>query len=80
MLSFLPPFLRGCLAALLLGLNILLLSLPLMLVSVSRFLIPVKPWRRFSIRVCTRIADMLDHPEQRLDEVDPANAMAGQRP
>lgn len=57
MLSFLPPFLRGCLAALLLGLNILLLSLPLMLVSVSRFLIPVKPWRRFSIRVCTRIAE-----------------------
>lgn len=57
MLSFLPPFLRGCLSALLLGLNTLLLCLPLMVFSLSRFLIPVKAWHRLSMRICIAIAE-----------------------
>ncbi|WP_211824562.1 acyltransferase [Kistimonas asteriae] len=57
MLSFLPPLLRGCLSALLLGLNTLLLCLPLILFSASRFLIPVKSWHRFSTKSCIVIAE-----------------------
>ena len=57
MLSFLPPFLRGCLSALLLGINTLLLCLPLMFFSLSRFLIPVKAWHRLSTRICIAIAE-----------------------
>jgi len=52
MLAFLPPFLRGLLALVLLIVNTLLFAPPLVLVSLLRFVLPLAAWQR----VCTKVA------------------------
>lgn len=55
MLTFLPPFVRGCLAFLLLCLNIAAVSLPLFTVALLKFLVPIPAFRR----LCSHILNLI---------------------
>lgn len=57
MLSSLPSFLRGFISASVLGINTLTLCIPLLAFSLSRFLIPIKPWHKLCTRICIAIAE-----------------------
>ncbi|MBE0501371.1 MAG: acyltransferase [Desulfuromonadales bacterium] len=54
-MNFLPGPIRGVIASLLMGLNILAVSLPIFFFSLLKLIIPVPPWRRF----CTVILNNL---------------------
>lgn len=58
MLSFLPPVLRGLIAAVLLAANTLLLAPVLLSVSLLRFVLPIAPWQRFCTGVAIGIAEL----------------------
>jgi len=55
MLRFLPPFVRGCLAFLLLCLNIATIALPLFAVALLKFLVPFQPFRS----LCSRLLNLM---------------------
>lgn len=57
MLAFLPGFIRGPLAALLVLLNTVFWFVPLFLVAVLKLLLPIPPWQRASRRVLTWLAE-----------------------
>ena len=57
MLSFLPHFLKGPLAAALVILNTVIVFIPLFVVAILKFLIPVKAWRRACLILLTRMAE-----------------------
>ncbi|WBA82016.1 acyltransferase [Endozoicomonas sp. GU-1] len=57
MLSSIPAFLRGCLSASVLAINTLVMSIPLLAFSLSRFLMPIKPWQKLCTRLCIAIAE-----------------------
>lgn len=58
MLSFLPPTVKGCIAAGILVLNTVLMCLPLFFVALLKLLIPFDAWRHFCTRVLIRIAEL----------------------
>lgn len=57
MLSFLPTFITGPLAALLVILNTVLVFMPLLVIAIFKLLIPLKAWRRFCLRALTWLAE-----------------------
>ena len=58
MLSFLPYFVRGVIASILLALNTLILSIPLLLTAVLKLIIPFAGFRRMMGRVANWIAEL----------------------
>ncbi len=58
MLSFLPPFLRGCIVALIIALNTAFWFLPLMLATFLKLVIPIRAWQAFFGRVSIWIASI----------------------
>lgn len=57
MLSFLPHFLKGPLAATLVTLNTIIVFIPLFVVAVFKFLVPLKWWRRRCLHVLIWLAE-----------------------
>lgn len=57
MLAFLPAFIRGPLAALLVLLNTVFWFVPLFVIAVAKLLLPVPAWQRASRRALTAIAE-----------------------
>lgn len=57
MLSFLPHFLKGPLAATLVVLNTIVVFIPLFVIALLKLFIPVKPWRRACVLALTRLAE-----------------------
>lgn len=47
MLTFLPPFVRGCISGLIMCSNTAVISVPIFGIALLKVLIPWRPWRRF---------------------------------
>ncbi len=56
MLSFLPSFLKGPLAGLLVTLNTVFWFVPVLLVGILKWMLPITAWRKFCTRILTWLA------------------------
>ncbi len=58
MLMFLPSFLRGFIASLLLVTNTLVMALPLLVITVLRFVVPISAWQNLCIKMGMHIGEL----------------------
>jgi 1-acyl-sn-glycerol-3-phosphate acyltransferase len=56
MLSSIPEWARGCVSLSLYVLNTLVLTPPLIVLSLTKFILPIRSWRKICDRILTRIA------------------------